>query len=298
MNEQASAKLKIIATMLLFGTIGIFVRYINMPSSVIALSRGAIGALFLLTVLLIQGKRLDRAAIRQNRWRLLFSGACIGINWMLLFESYRYTTVATATLCYYLQPVFVILASHFVLGEKLTARKLLCVLVAILGMVPVSGVLEGGIPSAGEITGILLAVGAAVLYAANIVTNKTMKEMPSYDMTIICMATAALAMLPYTLLTVSPGELNANPRSLLLLLTVCVVHSGVAYAMYYSALKTLKAQTVAMYGYIDPIFAIVLSAVLLKEPLTISTLVGAVMILGATFFSEGKAQSKTQVKAG
>ena len=288
MNEMFAAKLKLVATMLLFGTIGIFVRYINMPSSFIALARGFVGALFLLLVVLLRGGKLDKEAIFKNKWKLIFSGACIGINWVLLFESYRYTTVATATLCYYLQPVFVIIASHFILSEKLTLKKFVCVIIALCGMIPVSGVLESGLPSMSEITGILLAIGAAALYAANIVTNKTMSDMPSYDMTIICMTTAALVLFPYTLSTVSFSEITFQPLPLLLLLTVCVVHSGVAYAMYYSALKLLPAQNVAIYGYIDPIFAIFLSAIFLKEPFTISTFIGAVMILGATFVSNRK----------
>lgn len=288
MNEMFAAKLKLIATMLLFGTIGIFVRYINMPSSFIALARGFVGALFLLLVVLLRGGKLNKQAIFKNKWKLIFSGACIGINWVLLFESYRYTTVATATLCYYLQPVFVIVASHFILSEKLTLKKFICVIIALCGMIPVSGVLESGLPSMSEITGILLAIGAAALYAANIVTNKTMSDMPSYDMTIICMTTAALTLLPYALNTISFSEIQFQPIPMLLLLTVCVVHSGVAYAMYYSALKLLPAQNVAIYGYIDPIFAIFLSAIFLKEPFTISTFIGAVMILGATFISTRK----------
>lgn len=288
MNEMFAAKLKLIATMLLFGTIGIFVRYINMPSSFIALARGFVGALFLLLVVLLRGGKLNKQAIFKNKWKLIFSGACIGINWVLLFESYRYTTVATATLCYYLQPVFVIVASHFILSEKLTLKKFICVIIALCGMIPVSGVLESGLPSMSEITGILLAIGAAALYAANIVTNKTMSDMPSYDMTIICMTTAALTLLPYALNTISFSEIQFQPIPMLLLLTVCVVHSGVAYAMYYSALKLLPAQNVAIYGYIDPIFAIFLSAIFLKEPFTISTFIGAVMILGATFISNRK----------
>lgn len=296
MTKQAAARLQIIVVMLLFGTIGIFVRFIDMPSSVIAVARGLIGALFLFCVVMGRKVGMDWAAIRRNGLKLLFSGFCIGVNWILLFESYRYTTVATATLCYYLQPVVVIVGSHFILGEKLTARKLICVLIAVCGMVPVSGMLDSGLPSSSEITGILLAVGAAVLYGINIMTNKTMKEIAPFDMTIVCLGTAALTTLPYTLLTVSPSELTLEPLPLLLLLTVGVIHTGVAYSLYYTALKSLPAQTVAIYGYIDPIFAIVLSAALLKESLTISTLIGAVMILGATFFSDREKKEPLSIK--
>jgi len=287
MNQQTAARLKLIVVMLLFGTIGIFVRTISMPSSIIALVRGIIGSIFLLLVVFARRTGIDMSAVKRNWWKLLLSGGCIGVNWILLFEAYRFTTVATATLCYYLQPVIVVLGSALVLKEKLSIRKLLCVLVAILGMIPVSGVLES-IPTAGEVTGILLATGAALLYGINILTNKTMQGLSPFDMTIFCMITATLTLLPYTLLTEDWSAIVWEPQSLLLLLVVGIIHTGVAYALYYSALEKMKAQEVAIYGYIDPICAILLSALLLSEPLTVGIVIGAVMILGATYTSERK----------
>ena len=287
MNQQTAARLKLIVVMLLFGTIGIFVRTISMPSSIIALVRGIIGSIFLLLVVFARRTGIDMSAVKRNWWKLLLSGGCIGVNWILLFEAYRFTTVATATLCYYLQPVIVVLGSALVLKEKLSIRKLLCVLVAILGMIPVSGVLES-IPTAGEVTGILLATGAALLYGINILTNKTMQGLSPFDMTIFCMITATLTLLPYTLLTEDWSAIVWEPQSLLLLLVVGIIHTGVAYALYYSALEIMKAQEVAIYGYIAPICAILLSALLLSEPLTVGIVIGAVMILGATYISERK----------
>ena len=295
MNEQVSAKIKLIVTMLLFGTIGVFVRNIALPSSVIAVVRGAIGSCFLLAVVFLRKRGLDLPAIKRNAGKLLLSGLCIGVNWILLFEAYRYTTVATATLCYYMQPVIVILGSALILGEKLSARKLICVFIAILGMVPVSGILES-LPTADEVTGILLALGAAALYGINIITNKTMKNLPSFDMTIFCLMIAGLTLLPYTFVMEDWGAMVWDMQSLLLLVTVGILHTGVAYALYYSALKVLKAQTVAMYGYIDPIFAIVLSALLLGEPLTVSTAVGGAMILGGVLFYS-RIESKNEKSA-
>ena len=131
--------------MTIFGTIGIFRKFIDLPSSGLAVARGLIGAAFLLALILLLGKKLDKTAIKSNLWLLLISGGCIGINWMLLFESYRYTTVATATLCYYLAPVFVVFLSPLVLKERLRPVKIVCALVAVLGMVFVSGVFEGGL---------------------------------------------------------------------------------------------------------------------------------------------------------
>lgn len=279
----SAAKLKLIVSMLIFGTIGIFVRYIGLPSSVIAVCRGYVGMLFLAVVLLVQRKKPDLKAIRDNLVLLVVSGGLIGMNWIALFEAYNYTTVTTATLCYYLAPVFVTLASPFVLGEKLTTKKLLCVAVALFGMVFVSGVLEGGISG---LRGILYGVTAAVLYASVILLNKRMRPIPAFDKTLIQLGMAATVALPYVLGTVDMGQLAPAPLALVLLLVVGVIHTGVAYTMYFSSMSEIPAQTVALFSYIDPVSAIFLSAIFLKEPLTLFGCIGAVLVLGSTLVSE------------
>ena len=106
--QENSSKLKLIASMAIFGTIGLFVRHISLPSSIIALCRGVIGTLFLLALLTGRKARFDKTAIGNNLLWLLLSGGALGFNWILLFESYRYTSVAVSTLCYYLAPILVI----------------------------------------------------------------------------------------------------------------------------------------------------------------------------------------------
>lgn len=285
-NSQKKATISLVLSMFIFGTIGIFVRHIPMPSSLIALCRGLIGTVFLLVVTRATGRKLSREAVRKNLRYLIISGGLIGFNWIMLFEAYRYTTVATATLCYYLAPVFVILVSPLVLKEKLTAGRLFCALAALLGMVFVSGVPESGIPSLGEARGILFGVGAAVFYASVILLNKKMQDIGSYDMTIMQLGVSALVVLPYVLLTMEPAEIQVGGLSFLLLLVVGIVHTGVAYTLYFGSVSSLKGQTVALYSYIDPVVAIILSAVLLGEAMTVWSGIGAVLVLGSTFCSE------------
>lgn len=280
------AKLSLMLSMFIFGTIGVFVRHISMPSSVIALCRGVVGTVFLILVTRVKGQKISGEAVRRNLVYLLLSGGLIGFNWIMLFEAYRYTTVATATLCYYLAPVFVVLVSPVVLKERLTLKRLICAAVALLGMVFVSGVPESGIPSLGEAKGILMGVGAAVFYASVILLNKKMKDISSYDMTIMQLGVSALVVLPYVLLTAEPAEIQVGGLSLLLLLGVGIVHTGVAYALYFGAVSSLKGQTVALYSYIDPVVAIILSAALLGESMTLWSVIGAVLVLGSTLLSE------------
>ena len=290
-----NAKIKIITAMVTFGTIGIFVRYIPLPSSIIALARGVLATFFLLAVMACGKRWPDKAAITRNLALLLISGVLIGFNWILLFEAYNYTSVAVATLCYYLAPVFVIIASPFVLGEKLTTRKTLCVIAALGGMVLVSGVIQnymnGGNTEDLNLTGVLLGIGAGALYATIILINKKLKDISSYDTTVMQLAAASIVLVPYCLLTVNMGVLEITPVSMALLLIVGIVHTGIAYVLYFGSIKELPAQTVAIFSYIDPILAVLLSALLLKENMDMLSILGAVMILGSTFVSEMKGDS-------
>lgn len=285
-NAVTTAKLQIITSMLIFGTIGIFVRHVPLPSSVIALVRGIVGTLFLLVFSRFRKTPVSRKAIRKNLRMLIVSGVAIGFNWILLFEAYRYTTVATATLCYYLAPVFIIIASPFLFEEPLPPLKIFCVAAALIGMVFVSGVLDAGFSGSGEFLGILCGVGAAVLYASIVLMNKKLTEIDGFDRTIVQLAAAAVSLLPYVLITERNTVMTWEPLTIGLLLVMGVVHTGFAYAMYFGSIKELPAQTSALFSYIDPVSAIILSALFLGEKLTVSSAAGAVLVLGSTLLSE------------
>lgn len=286
MNAVIRAKRDLIFSVSVFGTIGIFVRWIGLPSSVIALVRGAVGAAFLLLLARFRHAPIDRAALCRRWQLLLLSAAMMSFNWITLFEAYRYTTVATATLCYYMAPIFVTLISPVLLKERLTARKLLCVFLALAGMVFVSGVPQSGLPGPSEAKGILLALCSAALYAGVILINKYLAGVPAYDRTLLQLACAAAVMIPYILLTEDLSAMSVTPLGAVLLLIVAVFHTGWCYALYFGSMTVLSAQTVALFSYIDPIVAILLSALLLREPLGWSGILGAALVLGSTLVSE------------
>ena len=286
MNRENAARLNVIASMFIFGTIGLFVRFIPLPSSVIAFARGVIGSLFLILILLFKRSRLSWKSIRAVLPRLCVTGAMLGFNWILLFESYRHTTVATATLCYYMAPIILVVLSPFVFKERMSLRKVLCVLTALLGMVFVSGLAQGGLPAAGELKGVLLALSAAVLYSLIVISNKKISGLSAYARTIMQLFLSALILLPYNLLTGAYAGMVLSPRALLLLLTVGIVHTGVAYYLYFGSVEHLKSQTLAILSYIDPVVAVLLSALLLREPLGLLGGLGAVLILGAALICE------------
>ena len=285
------ARGQLILAMTIFGTIGIFVKYIPLPSSDISCVRGFLGVAFLLLVSCLRKKKISLSDIKKNLLLLCISGAFIGINWILLFEAYRYTTVATATLCYYMAPIFVTLASPFILKEKLTLKKATCTIIALVGMVFVSGIV-GSNSLQINIPGILCGIGAAFFYACVILLNKHMKQISSYDMTITQLLIAAVVILPYILITEDISAVALDAPAIICLIILGVIHTGFAYMIYFSSIANLKAQTVAIFSYIDPVVAILLSALLLKEKMGVFEIIGAVLILGSTLFSEVEVKRK------
>lgn len=289
-SNTTVSKLCLILAMTIFSTIGIFRRYIPLSSGMLAAVRGIVGTIFLLLVFFTKKEKFHADTIKKNLLLLLLSGCFIGINWIFLFESYRYTTVATATLCYYMAPIFVMLVSPFLFKENMSIKKGLCIISALIGMVFVSGILTevpvNDISQDSQLKGIVFGLLAAAFYASVILLNKKISGVGAYEKTIFQLGSAAITILPYVLLTESLDAMNLTPTILVLIIFVGIVHTGIAYTLYFHSMGDLKAQTIALYSYIDPILAIILSAVILKEHMHPLAIVGAVLILGAAMISE------------
>lgn len=281
MNKQ---KLLFALAMLIFGSIGLFVRTLPFTSSQIALARGLIGSAFLFASSFIFKKGLSFKRIRSNLKVLLPLGIMLGFNWILLFQSYRYTSIANATVSYYCAPVIVMLLTPVLFKEPLTRTNVICIFAAMAGMVCISG--AGGALDRQNLIGIAYGFGGAVFYAAIVLTNKFLKDISDFESAFTQLFIAALALLPYVLLTDGIRLAGASAGAVLLLILVGVVHTGFSYLLYFASLPRLDSRTIATFSYIDPISAILLSSLFLAEPMTLIQAAGAVLILGATLVND------------
>lgn len=281
MNKQ---KLLFALAMLIFGSIGLFVRTLPFTSSQIALARGLIGSAFLFASSFILKKGLSFKRIQSNLKVLLPLGIILGFNWILLFQAYRYTSIANATVSYYCAPVIVMLLTPVVFKESLTRTNVLCIFAAMAGMVCISG--AGGTLDRQNLIGIAYGFGGAVFYAAIVLTNKFLKDISDFESAFTQLFIAALALLPYVLLTDGIRLTGASAVTVMLLILVGVVHTGFSYLLYFASLPRLDSRTIATFSYIDPISAILLSSLFLAEPMTLIQAAGAVLILGATLVNE------------
>lgn len=269
-----------ILSMAVFGTLAPFVRQISVSSGELALYRAILGAALIGAYLLIKRENPFRAGLRREILLLLLSGGAMGINWILLFEAYRYTTVSTATLCYYFAPVIVTILSPVLFREALTPKQIVCFLMATLGLVLITGV-EGR----GSLTGILFGLGAAAFYAAVILLNKYIRHTAGIQRTFLQFLAAIVILIPYVAATGGVTLSRLNTMGWVCLLVVGLFHTGITYCLYFSSLKAIPGQSAAILSYIDPLVAVLVSVTVLKEPLSAQQALGGALILGFTLWN-------------
>lgn len=284
MKKIMNPRLMLIASMTIFGTLGIFVRNIPVSSGELALYRAVLAALLIAVFLLLTKQRIPFANIKKEVPLLLASGVAMGINWILLFEAYKYTTVSVATLSYYFAPVIVTVVCPVLFKEKLTRKQIICFIMSTLGLVLITGI--GDIGSGNDFVGILFGLGAAVFYATVILLNKFIKNVEGIHRTFLQFLSAIVILVPYVIMTSGVTLGNLNGIGWVNLLIVGLIHTGVTYCMYFSSLKELPGQKAAILSYIDPLVAVMISVTILGESMTLWQMIGGILILGFTLWNE------------
>lgn len=279
-----------IASMTVFGTLGLFVRNIPVSSGELALYRAVLATLLIGLFLLLTNQRIPFASIKKEIPLLLASGVAMGINWIFLFEAYKYTTVSVATLSYYFAPVIVTVVCPILFKENLTKKQAVCFIASTVGLVMITGIGNAG--NGKDFIGILFGLGAAVFYATVIILNKYIKNVEGIHRTFLQFLSAIVILLPYVLMTGGIALRNLNTVGWINLLTVGIIHTGVTYCAYFSSIKELSGQKTAILSYIDPLVAVLISVTVLEETMTIWQIIGGVLILGFTLLNELTPSSK------
>ena len=284
MKKLFNPRLMFIISMAVFGTIGLFVRNIPVSSGELALYRAVMAAVLLGLFLLVTKQKIPFVKIKKELPLLLASGVAMGINWILLFEAYKYTTVSVATLSYYFAPVIVTAVCPFIFKEKLTGNQILCFVMSTVGLVLITGIGTSG--SGKDLLGILFGLGAACFYATVILLNKFIKNVEGIHRTFLQFVSAVIVLLPYVLFTGGFTLASLDGKGWINLLIIGLIHTGVTYCLYFSSLKELPGQKAAILSYIDPLVAVLISVTVLGESMTASQIIGGVLILGFTMLNE------------
>ena len=285
MKKQQRAKLMLSLSMIIFGTLGLFTRNIGVASGELALYRALLATVVIVAYMLVTKQKIDLKAIKKELILLLFSGMAMGINWILLFEAYKHTTISVATLSYYFAPVIVTVVCPFLFRERMTGKQITCFVMSTLGLVLIIGT-GGNSGGTNHVLGILLGLGAAVFYATVILLNKFIKNVAGIHRTLFQFLAAICLLLPYVFFSGGMHLEVLDTKGWVCLLIVGLVHTGITYCMYFSALKELKGQEVAILSYLDPLIAVVVSVLILGEGITFFQLLGGILILGFTLWNE------------
>ena len=283
MKQKKTSRIVFALAMAIFGTLGPFVRNIQVTSGELALYRAVLAASLIGIFLVVTKQKIDLSAIKKELILLLISGMAMGINWILLFEAYRYTTVSVATLSYYFAPVIVMVVCPLLFKEKLSPKQILCFIMSTAGLVLITGTTGGGKQ---DLLGIVFGLSAAIFYATVMLLNKFIKGVTGLHRTFVQFLSAIVILIPYVICTSGFNFIGLNKGGITALLIVGLVHTGITYCMYFSALKDLPGQKVAILSYIDPLVAVLVSVIWLNEGITIPQIIGGLLILGFTLWSE------------
>ena len=278
-----------IVSLLIFGSNGVFASHIDMTSAEIVCMRTLIGSLALILVLLVSRTKLDWAVMKREAFKLIAAGICLGVNWALLFEAYKLMSVSIATLTYYLSPIIVLLLSPLLLSEKQSARAYIGMCAAVVGLVLAVGLGDTSVTA----TGLIVGLGSAVFYAGLIIFNKKIDGVTGLPLTTIEMVIAACVMLPYVLLTGGYVGFPPDMEGTLYLIFLCLVNTGLACWLYFSSMNRLPARAVALFGYVDPVSALIFSAVFLGDRMGALQIAGAVLVFAGAAFGQSKPKAQT-----
>lgn len=281
---KKKAFIYIILAGILWGTSGIFVHLLE-PFGLASLQmtsiRGVVSAICMVIYILLHNKQLFKVKIKELVL-FGFSGVGIYLTAAFYYAAMMKTTVSTAVVLMYTAPVLVMLFSVAFLGEKLNALKAIAVFLMLAGCVLVSGIIGG---AKFETIGIILGLLSSVAYSAyNIVTKISMKQKCNpLSASMYCFIFMAIISLffakPLQIIQVAIEQ----PISIIIMIGLGICTCVLPYFLYTLSLKVLPAGTASSLAIVEPMSATIFSVALLGERLSVYSLAGVVLILGAVF---------------
>jgi len=276
-----SNTIKYLLAVTIYGTIGLLLHYVNASSEFVVLCRGVMGSIFILLVMLVKREKMNLFSIKSNLKLLILSGICLGLNWVFLFAGYK-RALALTSLCNYTAPIFVCVITSIMYKERLNNKVIVCIITSFIGIVLISGIFnDSGLDLYCLILGLLAAFG----FVGLVLMNRKFRNIKPLDKTVIQLAISALTVLPYVIFN------NGFPKildktSLIIILILGIIHTGVAYILYFSSIDTLEVGKVAILGYIEPALNVIIGILILKEEASIFSVLGAILILFSAIRSE------------
>lgn len=277
-----TAYIKHLLALLLFGMNGIVASQIALNSYEIVFFRTLIGSTLLIVLFRISGGKFSFVNHKKDLLYIVLSGIAMGCSWMFLYEAYQQIGVGIASLIYYCGPVIVMIMSPIIFKEKLTSAKIIGFLIVLAGLVLINGnAMDGN----GSKWGIVCGGMSAVTYFFMVTFNKKSKEIVGMENSAIQLVTSFLTVAIFVLFKQGIA-MELSGVNWIAVIFLGVVNTGIGCYLYFSSLSQLPVQSVAVLGYLEPLSAVVLSALILSETMTVIQIIGAVCIIGGAMFGE------------
>jgi len=275
-------RIKLVLVMIIWGSLGVFTRSIPLSALSLAFLRALIALPFLFGVMKMQ--KADKV-----EWYLLkpylISGVLLGFGWLTLFYGFKHTSISSAVIIYNMCPVYVMIAAPLLLKETISRIQIAVIFSSFLGLCLIVGhnLLEGY-----GYMGMALSAVSGMLYAAIVLINRSITcRVDNQTATFVQIFTAMIVLLPFVLID---GNIltvvNLDAMAAIYTILLGILHTSVAYTIFFSLSAYMKSVEIVSYSYLEPLFGILFSVIVVGEKLTILQIIGGVFILGSTYIGE------------
>lgn len=269
-------------SLVIMGSQGIVASFSSLPSMHLVFTRTVIGSIVLLIVCALHKYKFKCLKNRKEAICLFLSGFSLGAGWIFLYQAYAIIGVSISTLLYYLGPMIALVLSPIIFKEKLTKAQVLGIIISFLGAVLLNGKIAGD-PT--KIHGIILGILSGVSYALMLIFNKNVKTASGMENTTIQIV-ASFILITIFLLFNGGIHIHIEGKEWFPVLWIGLINTCLACYFYYKTIPRLPISTIAIFSYLDPVSAVILSAVILGETLSIIQIIGVVLVIGGAAFSQ------------
>lgn len=264
--------LGLILSMTLWGTLGAFVLWSGLSAIDVAFYRCLIGALLMGGWLLNSKEsiKLDR-----NTVIAALAGICLVLNWVFLFKSFQVSSITIGNISYYLQPIMLMILGIFIYKEKVNFQQWILILLALGGVMLTIDLRHLSSPNI--MLGVFFALIAALLYSFLTILMKPI-HLNYFKVIFIQLAIGVIILFPF---------IHFQALSFLAiacLAVIGIIHTLLAYFLYYHAIKKTSFTQIAVISYLDPMVAIGTDIIFFNRQLNIYQLIGVGLTFAALYF--------------
>ena len=282
-------RIKLVLVMIIWGSLGVFTR--SIPLS--ALSLAFLRAFIALPVLFVVMKMKKGDKVKgQLLLPYLISGVLLGFGWLTLFYGFKHTSISSAVMIYNMCPVYVMIFAPLVLKETISKIQIAVIFISFLGLFLIVG---HNLSEGYGYMGLVLSAVSGMLYATIVLINRSIKvRVDNQTATFVQILTAMIVLLPFVLIDGNVFTVvQLDAIAVIYTILLGVLHTGVAYTMFFSVYAHMKSVEIVSYSFLEPLFGILFSVIFIGETLTFPQIIGGFLILGSNYLGQKAASSRS-----